>query len=259
MTAGLAAARAGDQAKLEEIARNMMIPNYEAWLKATFGEWNGTKLAAAYKADFERQEKWLPTLFESLSKQDSEILVEDVREPRYSGIGNWCGRVLLRAAKAEAQFYRVTLQQVIHTGLDRLDEVGYFTLVEGAYRRLDCKALGLGSDSFAPPLPHPLNGPIRVGGNVQAARIIKKVAPVYPKEARKERISGTVRLHVIIGTEGGIKQLEVMSGHPMLQQAALDAVRQWTYQPTFLNGQPVEVDTTIDVIFTLNNPPAPNP
>ncbi len=257
MAAGLAAARAGDQAKLEEIAHGLMIPNYEGWFKAAFGEWNGTKLASAYKADFERQDKWLPTLFESLSKQQGEVFVEDVREPRYSGTGNWCGRVLLRAAKGEVQFYRVTLQQVMHTGLNRLDDAGYFTLVEGAYRRLDCKALGLGPDSFSPPLPHP--GPIRVGGNVQAARIIKKVAPVYPKEAQKERISGTVRLHVIIDTEGGIKQLEVISGHPLLQQAALDAVRQWTYQPTLLNGNPVEVDTTIDVIFTLNNPPAPNP
>jgi TonB family protein len=259
MTAALATARDGDQAKLEEIARNLMIPNYEAWFKATFGELNGEKLATAYKADFERQEKWLPTLFESLSKQNGEVLVEDVREPRYSGVGNWCGRVLLRAAKGEPQFYRVTLQQAIHTGLNRLDNAGYFTKVEGAYRRLDCKALGLSSDSFAPPLPRPLNGPIRVGGNVQAARIIKKVAPLYPKDARTAHISGTVRLHVIIDTDGGVNQLEVISGHPLLQEAALDAVRQWIYQPTFLNGNPVEVDTTIDIIFTLNNPPRPNP
>ncbi len=258
MTTALSAARAGDKAKLEEIAHALVIPNYEAWFKETFGEWNGTKLAPAYKADFERQEKWLPTLFESLSKQNGEVLVEDVREPRYSGIGNWCGRVLLRAAKSETQFYRVSMQQAIHNGLNRLDDAGYFTFVEGAYRRLDCKALGLGPDSFAPPLPHPLNGPIRVGGNVQAARIIKKGPPVYPEEARAARISGTVRLHVIIDTDGGIKQMEVVSGHPLLQHAALDAVRQWQYQPTLLNGNPVEVDTTIDIIFTLNNPPAPN-
>jgi protein TonB len=61
-----------------------------------------------------------------------------------------------------------------------------------------------------------------------------------------------VRLHAIIGKDGAITSLEVMSGHPLLQQAALDAVRQWRYQPTLLNGEPVDVDTTIDVIFSLN-------
>ncbi len=109
---------------------------------------------------------------------------------------------------------------------------------------------GMGG-ALAPPKPK-LTGPLRVGGQVQAARIINRVQPVYPPLARQTRISGTVRLHAIIGKEGTIQQLEVMSGHPLLQQSALDAVRQWRYQPTLLNGEPVEVDTTIDVIFSLN-------
>ncbi len=104
----------------------------------------------------------------------------------------------------------------------------------------------------APPPPKPKSGPLRVGGNVQAAKIINRVQPVYPPLARQTRISGTVRLHAIISKDGTIQQLEVVSGHPLLQQAALDAVRQWRYQPTLLNGDPVEVDTTIDVIFSLN-------
>jgi periplasmic protein TonB len=109
---------------------------------------------------------------------------------------------------------------------------------------------GLGS---APPPPKPKQtGPLRVGGNVQAARLVNKVTPIYPPLARQTRISGIVRLHAIISKDGAIKELEVVSGHPLLQQAALDAVRQWRYQPTLLNGDPVEVDTTIDVIFSLN-------
>jgi protein TonB len=111
----------------------------------------------------------------------------------------------------------------------------------------------IGGMGGAPPPPKPKQtGPLRVGGNVQAARIINRIQPVYPPLARQTRISGTVRLHAIIGKDGTIQQLEVMSGHPLLQQAALDAVRQWRYQPTLLNGEPVEVDTTIDVIFSLN-------
>jgi protein TonB len=111
----------------------------------------------------------------------------------------------------------------------------------------------IGGMGGAPPPPRPRQtGPLRVGGNVQAARIINRVQPMYPPLARQTRISGTVRLHAIIGKDGTIQQLEVISGHPLLQQAALDAVRQWRYQPTLLNTEPVEVDTTIDVIFSLN-------
>jgi len=111
----------------------------------------------------------------------------------------------------------------------------------------------IGGMGGAPPPPRPhQSGPLRVGGNVQAARIINRVQPIYPPLARQTRISGTVRLHAIIGKDGTIQSLEVMNGHPLLQQAALDAVRQWRYQPTLLNGEPVDVDTTIDVIFSLN-------
>jgi len=87
---------------------------------------------------------------------------------------------------------------------------------------------------------------------VTAAKVINRVNPLYPPLARQTRISGTVRLHAIIAKDGTVQQLEVMSGHPLLVQAALDAVRQWRYQPTLLNGEPVEVDTTVDVIFSLN-------
>ena len=110
----------------------------------------------------------------------------------------------------------------------------------------------IGGVGAAPPPPKPVQGRIRQGGNVQAAKLINKIQPAYPPLARQTRISGTVRLHAIIGKNGEVKQLEVMSGHPLLVQAALDAVRQWKYQPTQLNGEAVEVDTTIDVIFSLN-------
>jgi periplasmic protein TonB len=110
----------------------------------------------------------------------------------------------------------------------------------------------IGGVGGAPPPPKPTQTRIRQGGNVTAAKLMNKVQPQYPPLARQTRISGTVRLHAIIGKNGQVEQLEVMSGHPLLVQAALDAVKQWRYQPTQLNGEPVEVDTTIDVIFSLN-------
>ena len=88
--------------------------------------------------------------------------------------------------------------------------------------------------------------------DIQSARLIKKVSPEYPKKARKQHVEGTVRLHTIIAKDGSVKNLEVVSGDPLLVDAALKAVRKWRYEPTLLDGQPVEVDTTIDVKFALN-------
>jgi protein TonB len=104
-----------------------------------------------------------------------------------------------------------------------------------------------------PPPPPEKTGPqrVHVGGNVQAARLVKEVKPAYPPMAKQARISGTVRLKAIIGPDGAIRNLNVISGHPMLVQSAISAVKQWVYKPTVLNGQPVEVDTEIDVNFTL--------
>ena len=110
----------------------------------------------------------------------------------------------------------------------------------------------IGGVGGAPPPPKPSQTRIRQGGAVTAASLVNRVQPNYPPLARQTRISGTVRLHAIISKSGSVESLEVMSGHPLLVQAALDAVRQWRYRPTTLNGEPVEVDTTIDVIFSLN-------
>jgi protein TonB len=77
--------------------------------------------------------------------------------------------------------------------------------------------------------------------------------PVYPPIARAARIEGTVRLEATISKAGKIENLRVISGQPMLQQAALDAVKNWLYRPYLLDGQPVEVQTTVDVIFTMNH------
>ena len=110
----------------------------------------------------------------------------------------------------------------------------------------------IGGAGGGPAPPKPVASRIRQGGSVQAALLVNKVQPVYPPLARQTRISGTVRLHAIISKQGSVESLEVLSGHPLLVRAAMDAVQQWKYKPTLLNGEPVEVDTTVDVIFSLN-------
>jgi periplasmic protein TonB len=93
---------------------------------------------------------------------------------------------------------------------------------------------------------------IRIGGEVAEAKVIRRVLPVYPVLAKQARIQGTVELVGIISTDGTIQNLQVVSGHPLLVPAAVDAVRQWLYQPTRLNGQPVEVVAPIRVHFSLH-------
>lgn len=94
---------------------------------------------------------------------------------------------------------------------------------------------------------------ITVSSGVTAGLLARKVQPTYPPLARQARVSGSVVLQAVISKSGSIENLKVISGHPMLVQSALDAVRQWKYRPYFLNGEPVEVDTTITVNFTLGS------
>jgi periplasmic protein TonB len=106
-----------------------------------------------------------------------------------------------------------------------------------------------------PPPPPPKEAPkrIRIGGNVQQAKMARMVQPVYPQIAKSAHIQGTVILHAIIAKDGSVQELQYVSGPPLLMKNAMDAVRQWRYQPTLLNGDPVEVDTTISVVFTLGS------
>ncbi|HUA01713.1 MAG TPA: energy transducer TonB [Candidatus Aquilonibacter sp.] len=113
----------------------------------------------------------------------------------------------------------------------------------------------VGGAAPPPPPPKPTqSGPVRIGGNVmQAKRLGDSPNPVYPAIARAAHMQGTVVLHAIIGKDGTIQQLQLVTGPSLLVNAAMDAVRQWRYQPTELNGEAVDVDTTISVVFTLGD------
>jgi len=101
------------------------------------------------------------------------------------------------------------------------------------------------------PAPPPVPEAVHVGGGVQSAKLIFGPKPVYPPIARAARTQGTVRIQAVIARDGSIQHLQVVSGPPLLIAVALEAVQRWRYQPTLLNGQPVEVITEIDVNFTL--------
>jgi len=94
--------------------------------------------------------------------------------------------------------------------------------------------------------------PLRIGGNKQSAKLVYQPRPMYPPDAKAARVQGKVSLRAVIAKDGTVKSLEVISGDPLLVPSALDAVRQWVYEPTLLNGDPVDVQTQIDVNYTLS-------
>jgi protein TonB len=102
------------------------------------------------------------------------------------------------------------------------------------------------------PLPPPKE-PVRVGGNVREPKVVKLVEPKYPPVAIRARVEGVVILEAVVTEQGTVDRLKVISGPPLLVQAAVEAVQNWKYEPTILNGQPVPVILTAKVNFSLGN------
>lgn len=128
-----------------------------------------------------------------------------------------------------------------------------------------CAALGvatctsvvaLGVHVYAAPVStdaHSSKAPARltVSSEEMSRNLLTKAVPIYPPSAKKAKIQGKVVLSSVIGTDGMVEEIRVISGPAELQQSAIDAVRQWTYRPYLLNGQPVEVETTVNIIYSL--------
>jgi TonB family protein len=117
-------------------------------------------------------------------------------------------------------------------------------------------ALALGVHADSSPASDNSNAPkppkqLSVSADVMAQQLLNKVIPAYPPDAKKARIQGTVVLEALIGKDGNIENLRVLSGPNQLQQSSLDAVRFWTYKPYLLNGDPIEVKTTVNVVYSL--------
>jgi protein TonB len=102
-----------------------------------------------------------------------------------------------------------------------------------------------------PPPPPPPQAPVRVGGNIKPPTKTRDVKPVYPPIAQSARVQGVVIIEATIGADGRVKEAKVLRGQPLLDQSALDAVKQWVFTPTLLNNVPVPVIMTVTVNFTL--------
>ena len=120
---------------------------------------------------------------------------------------------------------------------------------EWMQKSLDMRKLAANSPPPSPPAP--VSGAMRIGAGVLNANLIEHAEPLYPPLASQARISGSVVLRVTVGIDGLVKNLQLVSGHPLLVQPARDAVAAYRYKPTLLNGSPVEVASTVAVPFVL--------
>jgi TonB family protein len=166
-------------------------------------------------------------------------------------------------AAAVLTFQTSSVGSVPPGSFDQLEKLYVAQAVEQADRR--AKGLPAGPSSAAtspsaliPSLPRPTTPSgepaVRVGGSISTPRKIVDVRPVYPPEAQAARVQGVVILEAVIATDGSVTSAKVLRSIPLLDQAALDCVRQWKFEPTQLNGAPVPVIMTVTVNFTLQTP-----
>ena len=226
----------------------MRIPEYESCFPATFGTENGARLAGLYSESSQKEENRLVEHFVvhgELGGRVEAVLTSGGPDPQRTEFRQRFDKALRQSLKQPREFYEVQYTgKSQKTGYPYAISFGSVTLVDGVYRLIDERVLRA--------LPDMPAMRIRQGGALTSKSLVNKVQPEYPDEARKKHVSGNVRLHVVIARDGTVKSLEVVSGEPLLVQAAINAVRQWRYRPTTLNGEAVEVDTVIDVVFSLS-------
>ena len=227
LNSAIAAAKSSDISKLTALIKSTEIPNCASWVN-TYGSVHKDEMSLCDRTYLDSREKFLRDLLISISQQDGQIIVsnpsQDDTEPESL-------HDLKQPTMYFAEFNKAKANK------EKAEPIGYFMFIDGAFRW----------DSLIQ-FVKPRTGPPPV---VLPPRRLKTVPPTYPPEAKAKGIQGTVKLHVLIQTDGRVKILNVVSGDPLLVPAAEKAVLQWRYTPLLFNGQPVQADVTLSVIFQL--------
>lgn len=222
----LVVAKKGDKEQLQSVIRELEIPNYEIWFTKNFGQEKGESWAEPYGRWLAKDENEFQEVLVRLAHMEGEFGVERLDPAkRYD---------LLNGPLDE---YRASWKRPAAPKGEELVSIADFFFVEGGFRWY--------TGTWQVPFQKAKTG------SLVSAKLVKKVEPEYPAEAREKRIEGTVKLKVIVQKDGSVRVLSIVEGDPALSPAAVEAVRQWRYEPCRLNGQPVDLDWTIDVVFAL--------
>lgn len=242
----LAAAKSGDKEKVAAFVKDMEIPNCDVWLH---------KMYESDKADswmglcepkvFASREQWIQNLFMSLAKQDGEFLtrkVNDDPEPGHGMEWAWLGTL-----RQPLDIYFASWQMSNPPKDYEREPIGYFMFIDDGFRWESRIVTLKPSDTK------------HNHASIVLAKLISRVAPIYPPEAASKGITGTVRVNFVVGGDGLVYNAHAISGEglsedPLLRKAAEEAVLQWRYQPTTIDGKPVQMDgVTTDIIFSPKN------
>lgn len=236
----------GKQQELEAYETSLALPDAAQWFRSVFGENLGKQMALMYvplRADAEiHTADMLAAQLKAKRTYIQAVRFDDSCNP------------LATATEYPFLLLRVRpeyLYDVRFLGSSDATVWSYLAYVNGGFRYIgNMRKKELGMPQSAPP-PAPQTRRVRLAGNVVAAKLVHQVLPEYPLQAKEQGIQGTVILHAIIAKDGSVKDLYLDEGQCLLTQAAMAAVQKWRYSPTMLYGAPVEIDTTIQVVFTL--------
>jgi TonB family protein len=230
------AEQSGDPNRSSGVYRSLVIPNHSAWFQTAFGEPEGQRLDAKYSDVLEQS---LIVLKKSVriatQKGQKIVVVRAFQKPEEAP--NPLIRALLTAMRSPTTVYGAATNSGPDDRAHTL--LGDFVYIDGGFRFLDFDVMRALSTA-----PEPVRA-----GNVPKPRLIKQVEPVYPKKAKENGVWGTVKLRILLAKDGNVRKVDLVSGDPLLVQAAIDAVKQWKYAPTLLNGQPIELDAQVNVVF----------
>jgi len=228
-----------DDANTSAYISGLVIPDHAEWFLQCFGPTEGPRLEAKY-SDLLPQDRYdiRRSLNHLVGGQNKDIeLTVSLLSPDPSA--------RLHQAIAAAALRPIQIYEVHGSRPDEKSPtlIGEFIYVSGAFRYISFRVFQALSN--APPMR------IRLA-NITDRQVTQKVPPVYSEEAKAARIEGPVTLHVLIGTDGSVKEVTPTNGDPLLVPAAIAAVRQWKYRPFVLDGEPAEMDTTITLDFHLD-------
>jgi len=247
-------ARANDTQTLAACTKSLALPDPDGWFKSAFGDGRGPEYAAASAPSRLGIDTSIPATMASLLKEKKTLIVAHRFEGSCDNFATAREYPLLLQREGPVPLYDARFQ-------DSATEMiwQYFAYVDGGFRyvgNLSAYPPTLPKkQSVAPGAQSGAGAPekrLLVGGNVQAAKLIHQEVPKYRQEAKDARIQGKVIIHAVIAKDGSIREAHVVEGVCVLAEPAMDAVKKWRYSPTLLLGEPVEVDTTISVIFTLS-------
>ncbi len=247
----------GDATLVKAYMNSLVLADANSWFPDVFEKDLGQESAAEYA----EIAPVLPGVLEAAFRKMAEKDVTDIKCYRFEGVcdvginGNII--VLLSMRRHSKPLYEIRFKSG-----DRSREIWAFAYANGGFRYIGNTRIGFGKSLKDTPAEHSeVAGQAKPGdsgaprvhvyGLVQQAKMLHQVQPIYPDAARASHVTGTVVLHAVIGKDGTVQELEVSKGPCILDEAAIRAVRKWRYSPTTVNGQPVEVDTTISVTFTL--------